>query len=312
MGEHFRHPAAIVESANIGAGTRIWAFAHILPGARIGADCNICDHTFIENDVILGDRVTVKSGVQLWDGISIGDDVFIGPNAAFANDVFPRSRNRQHPILPTHVHAQASIGANATILPGVTIGARAMVGAGSVVTKDVPPDTIVMGNPARISGYVDLKTSAAAAPRPLPQALGATETGVRGVTIHRMPRAEDLRGQISFGEVGRHVPFDVKRYFVVFGVPTEDIRGEHAHRSCKQFLVCVHGSCHAVVDDGDAREEFTLDDPTIGLYLPPMVWGVQYKYTPDAVLLVFASEYYDAADYVRDYSEFLQLAAAKR
>lgn len=301
-----------MESVCIGTGTRIWAFAHILPGARIGADCNICDHTFLENDVILGDRVTVKSGVQIWDGITIGDDVFIGPNATFANDSFPRSRNPDRRLLRTTIHSKASIGANATILPGVTIGERAMVGAGAVVTKDVPPDTIVMGNPARILGYVDAKTTVAAPGRRTPEDPGATATSVRGVTIHRMPRAEDLRGQISFGEVGRHVPFEVKRYFVVFGVPTEDIRGEHAHRRCHQFLVCVHGSCHAVADDGAAREEFVMDDPTVGLYLPPMVWGVQYKYTPDAVLLVMASDFYDAADYVRDYSEFRRLSAAAR
>ena len=117
------HPQALCETRKVGARTRIWAFAHILPGARIGADCNICDHTFIENDVVVGDRVTVKCGVQLWDGVRIEDDVFIGPNATFSNDRFPRSRKRPKKFLATVVKEGASIGANATILPGVTIGA---------------------------------------------------------------------------------------------------------------------------------------------------------------------------------------------
>lgn len=151
---YFVHPHGICESSNIGEGTRIWAFVHVLEGARIGADCNICDHVFIENDVVVGDRVTVKSGVQLWDGLRVGDDVFIGPNATFTNDPFPRSKVYEHETAVTRIEAGASVGANATILPGVTIGARAMVGAGSVVTRDVPSGAIVTGNPARVIGEV--------------------------------------------------------------------------------------------------------------------------------------------------------------
>src|SRR5215213_9283377 len=150
------HQYALVEpGARIGPGTRVWAFAHILPGAVIGRDCNICDQTFIENDVVVGDRVTIKCGVQLWDGVTLGDDVFVGPNATFTNDPFPRSQQRPISFPRTFVCNGASIGANATILPGLTIGQAAMVGAGAVVTKDVPPEAIVVGNPARIVGYVD-------------------------------------------------------------------------------------------------------------------------------------------------------------
>ncbi|MFM7742337.1 MAG: acyltransferase [Verrucomicrobiota bacterium] len=146
----FIHPSSDVQSKQIGEGTRIWQYVVILPGAVIGRDGNICSHCFIENQVVVGDRVTVKCGVQLWDGVTLEDDVFVGPNVTFTNDPQPRSRNSGAKLLPTFVQKGASIGANATILPGLTIGEGAMVGAGSVVTKDVPPRTLVVGNPARI------------------------------------------------------------------------------------------------------------------------------------------------------------------
>lgn len=152
----YAHPQSLCESKNIGKNTRIWAFAHILPNAVLGEDCNICDHVFIENDVKIGSRVTVKCGVQLWDGTVIEDDVFIGPNATFTNDIFPRSKVYPETFLKTIVKKGASIGANATILPGLTIGENAMVGAGAVVTKSVPDNAIVVGNPARVTGYVNV------------------------------------------------------------------------------------------------------------------------------------------------------------
>jgi acetyltransferase-like isoleucine patch superfamily enzyme len=145
----FIHDRALVESDAIGPGTRIWAFAHVLPGAVIGADCNVCDHTYVEGDVVVGDRVTIKSGVYLWDGLRIEDDVFIGPQATFTNDRFPRSK-QPFEVPVTIVRRGATIGAGAVILPGVTVGERAMVGAGAVVTKDVPNDAVVVGNPARV------------------------------------------------------------------------------------------------------------------------------------------------------------------
>ena len=152
----FIHPKAIVEEgATIGEGTRVWAFVHILPGAVIGDDCNICDHTFIENNVKIGNRVTIKCGVYLWDGVVLEDDVFVGPNATFTNDRFPRSKQYPDEFPETRVCQGASIGANATILPGLTIGSKAMVGAGAVITHDVPPNAKVVGNPATVIGYVD-------------------------------------------------------------------------------------------------------------------------------------------------------------
>lgn len=148
------HELADVQSADIGAGTRIWQFCVVLAGAKLGKNCNVCAHVFIENDVVIGDKVTIKCGVQLWDGLRVGNDVFIGPNATFTNDRFPRSRVYPESFPQTRIMDGASIGANATILPGLTIGAGAMVAAGAVVTRDVPPHALVAGNPARLVRYL--------------------------------------------------------------------------------------------------------------------------------------------------------------
>jgi UDP-2-acetamido-3-amino-2,3-dideoxy-glucuronate N-acetyltransferase len=305
----FVHPKGLCESANVGPGTRIWAFAHVLPGAKIGADCNICDGVFIENDVAIGDRVTVKCGVQLWDGITIGHDVFIGPNATFTNDRFPRSRVWPGEFQRTIVENGASIGANATILPGVRIGAEAMVGAGSVVTRDVPARGVVVGNPARLIRYTDTPIVS----QPDVSAIssngsGISRSNVRGVQLVDLAQAIDMRGNLNAAEVHKHISFAPQRVFTVSGVTSEKVRGEHAHRECEQFLMCVSGSVNAIVDDGIQREEYVLDKPNLGLYMPSMIWGTQYKYSPGAVLLVLASLPYDPADYIRDYSTFAHLA----
>src|SRR2546428_9989517 len=131
------HSLADVQSNNIGDGTRIWQFCVVLPGAIIGSNCNICAHVLIENQVVIGDNVTIKSGVQLWDGLRIEDDVFIGPNVTFTNDMFPRSKVYPNQFLQTTIKSGASVGANATILPGLNVGAGAMIGAGAVVTRSV-------------------------------------------------------------------------------------------------------------------------------------------------------------------------------
>jgi len=302
----FVHPQGLCESRSVGDGTRVWAFAHVLPGAQIGRDCNICDHVFIENDVVLGDRVTVKCGVQLWDGLRVAADVFIGPNATFTNDPFPRSRQHRAP-LQTSIGAGASIGANATILPGIEIGRGAMVGAGSVVTHSVPARAMVTGSPARIVGYAGVgaqtpPTQPAAERRELPG----------GAALVPLGSHVDLRGALAVAEVTEHVPFQPHRVFFVSDVPGKEVRGEHAHRQCQQFLVSTHGSLSVIVDDGRDRKEVLLDTPSVGLYLPAKVWSVQYRFSPDAALAVFASDPYDPADYVRDYEEFLRLAETAR
>jgi carbonic anhydrase/acetyltransferase-like protein (isoleucine patch superfamily)/dTDP-4-dehydrorhamnose 3,5-epimerase-like enzyme len=278
-----------------------------LPGAKIGRDCYIGDHTFIENDVIVGDRVTVHCGVQLWDGVRIEDDVFIGPNATFTNDRFPRSHQPPERLLSTVVKRGASIGANATILPGITIDEQVMVGAGSVVTRNVPRNAVVVGNPARIISYAGVRPAPAATPPVIAGKTSLEETQVEGVSLRHLPVAPDLRGNLSFGEVKGDIPFEIKRYFLVFDVSGEQVRGEHAHRTLHQFLICVHGRCCVVADDGTHAQEFLLNEPNLGLYIPPMTWAVQYKYSRDGVLLALTSALYDPGDYIRDYGEFLAL-----
>ena len=153
---YYVHPLADVQSNAIGLNSKIWQFCVVLSGSTIGGDVNICSHCFVENDVIVGDRVTVKSGVQLWDGVRLEDDVFVGPNVTFTNDLHPRSKQYPDEFLVTRVCKGASIGAGAVILPGITIGEKAMVGAGSVVTESVQAFTTVVGNPARVVKTVDV------------------------------------------------------------------------------------------------------------------------------------------------------------
>jgi acetyltransferase-like isoleucine patch superfamily enzyme len=150
----FIHKTSEVQTTSIGPDSKVWQFTVILAGARLGSNCNINAHCFIENDVIIGDNVTVKCGVQLWDGIEVEDDVFIGPNVTFTNDKYPRSKHVDFNLKKTLIKMKASIGANATILCGITIGENAMIGAGSVVTKDVPDGEVWFGNPAKYHSKV--------------------------------------------------------------------------------------------------------------------------------------------------------------
>jgi UDP-2-acetamido-3-amino-2,3-dideoxy-glucuronate N-acetyltransferase len=298
----FAHPEGRVESSDIGPGTRVWAFAHILEGARIGADCNICDHTLIEGGSELGDRVTIKCFVEVCDGVTLEDDVFVGPNVGFTNDPFPRSKHHLASHPRTRVGRGASIGANASILPGVTIGSHAMIGAGTVVTRDVPARAIVVGNPGYVTGYVDgtgkdrvkSRTASSLTPSPL----------IGGAMLFHLPRITSSRGDLSFAELNQSLPFPVSRYFLVFGVPSRQIRGEHAHKTLHQYLVAVHGSCSVRLFDGQQSEELVLDRPETALYVPPMLWTTQYRYSPDAVLLVLASDIYREQDYIRDFDEY--------
>ena len=311
----FVHERAICETVKVGHGTRIWAFAHVLSGASIGANCNICDYVFVENDVVVGDNVTIKSGVQLWDGVVIEDNVFIGPNVTFTNDRFPRSKSYPAQFDTTLVQRGASIGANATLLPGVKIGVDSMVGAGAVVTKDVPPCAVVAGNPARIINYALPKNVDQSRPSIVSAAeslktgnqLREVRLGVGDCALLRLPSFEDMRGSLTAIEHERTFPFICKRSFIVYAVPSNHVRGEHAHIDCKQILIAIHGTVNVVLDDTINRAHVALDAPTVGLYIPEKVWAMQHRFSSDAVLLVYASHAYDAGDYIRNYRDFAEL-----
>lgn len=253
-------------------------------------------------DFLAGPGCQLRPGAYVAPGTTLGQRVQVGPNASFVDPE------------PGQAAAVAEddvqIGAGAVIFPALTLGRGAVVRAGAVVQRSVPPGAIVEGHPAAIVGYVNMT--------PALQALQGERrreaddrtsrvvaTGVKGVTVHNLPLVADLRGDLTVGEFPRDVPFAPKRYFIVFGVPGREVRGEHAHWRCHQFLVCVKGRVSVVADDGTQRVEVALDAPNRGLYLPPMTWATQYKHSSDAVLLVFASDHYDGADYIRDYDRFI-------
>lgn len=257
----------------------------------------------VHPSVRLGAGSRVEAGAILVDQVSLEERVYVGPHVVFASAPPDAAAGAG-----TSVRAGAWIGANATLWSGITIGAGAIVRPGSVVTRSVPPGAIVEGHPASIVGYTHATAERTPAATLNPGTSAVRDTPVRGVTVHNFPVIPDLRGHLTVGEFERQIPFAPLRYFIVFGVPNKEIRGEHAHRICHQFLICVRGSCAVVADDGTHRIEVLLDQPHQGVYLPPMTWGVQYKYSPDAALLVFASHHYDAADYIRDYDAFLAAA----
>lgn len=256
--------------------------AYVAKAAEIGAGCSI--------DV----------GAYLPRNVKVGSQVTIGPNVTFegATD----SDSHQDIVVGDNV----SIGAGAVICAGLTIASGSRVSAGAVVNRSVPQGAIVEGNPAQIVGYVDAqRPPSLAAPK---QAAGQDEElPVKGVRIVNFPVIPDLRGMLTVGEFEKQIPFVAKRYFMVYGVPNREVRGEHAHLECHQFLICVRGSCTVVADDGHRKVEVVLDSPSKGIYLPPLTWGIQYQYSDDALLLVFASHYYEAEDYVRNYDSFLKI-----
>lgn len=273
--DFYVHPKALVESETIGAGTRIWAFAHVLKGARIGADCNICDGVFVENEVRIGDRVTLKSGVQVWDAITLEDEVFVGPNATFTNDPYPRSRVPVESYPQTLVKKGASIGGNATILPGVTIGAGAMVGAGAVVTRDVPDHALVIGNPARVVRFFGVSSEAPAGPEAAPTLAGAQ--WVRA-TVH------------GEGTQSWAAPFEAGAPTVHTGLREGVARRLHSPSTTPRLISCVQGAVQVLIDDGHTRQEVRLSDPGQGLLLSPGVEACLYRPSEGATVLELAPQ----------------------
>jgi acetyltransferase-like isoleucine patch superfamily enzyme/dTDP-4-dehydrorhamnose 3,5-epimerase-like enzyme len=302
------HPSALSESNDIGPDTRIEAFTYIAHKVKVGKNCMIGPHVSIGKDAVIGDRVIIRGAAQICAGTIIEDEVSIAAHASFLSDHnSPSGDVIDNPIV---LRRGCKIGANATLCAGVTIGEYGVVGAGAVVTRPVQPHAIVAGNPATVVAFANTQETPARQVAPSSALVQATESKVRGVKIYELPLIRDPRGNLTVGEFERTLPFVPKRYFMTFDVPSFDLRGEHAHRTCHQFLLCVHGSCAVVVDDGLNREEFHLDRPTFGVHVPPMVWATEYKHSQDSTLLVFASEYYDPADYIRDYQIFLKEAGS--
>lgn len=246
--------------------------------------------TDIGPDVSHGQNVRIEENVRIGRGAVLGDT----------------------PAQPIILRAGAVIGAGAVIAAGVEIGRGARIRDGAVVLNAIPPNAIAEGNPAQVVGYTtalpqDITTFTGGGPGADSNRTNAeiVPLEVGQAAVYRMPQVlEASRGNLTVGEIDRDLPFLPKRYFAVYDVPSEKLRGEHAHRECHQFLICMRGSCRALLDDGENRQEVVLSRPDIGLYLPPMIWGTQYDYTRDAVLFVFASHAYDNADYIRDYETF--------
>lgn len=240
--------------------------------------------------------------------LMLHDETVVEPGVAFGNRVVIAGSG-------VVLKANARLDAACVIAEGVTIGQGAWVKAGAVVLKSVPPNAIVEGNPAVVVGYLQAEAGDASE-RPTPRHFDAStvvdvarpssvDLGVGDCRLYLMRRVSDARGSLTVGEVPKELPFTPARYFAVFDVPSIELRGEHAHKECKQFLICLHGSCRVLLDNGLDRCEVTLDRPDIGVYMPAMTWGTQYRYSSDAVLLVFASHGYDPDDYLRTYDEFL-------
>jgi UDP-2-acetamido-3-amino-2,3-dideoxy-glucuronate N-acetyltransferase len=311
------HPTAIVSTLDIGSDTSIWQFCVISEGVKIGANCNICSHCFIEQGVTLGNRVTVKNGVQLWTGLKIEDDVFIGPNVSFCNDRVPRSKKRPSAYQATTIRSGASIGSGAVILPGLSIGENAIVGAGAVVTRDVPANAVVVGNPARIlrfadpMGGTDAEQRVNFESRNVAQRKGlVAESPITSKwSLSKIDCYSDHRGNLSVFHLNRSIPFEVRRMFFVSNVPRNVTRGHHAHRSCHQFLICVQGEIDVDLDDGNSKTTINLGSTNIGIHVPPMVWGVHHNYSAGACLMVLASEDYNRDEYISDYDEFRRLVS---
>jgi acetyltransferase-like isoleucine patch superfamily enzyme len=303
------HKLADIQSNDIGENTSIWQFCVVLKGAKIGKNCNINASVLIGDDVIIGNNVTIKSGVQVQNNVIIEDDVTIGPNTTFTNELFTKNKKISKTFLETKILKGASIGANVTILQGVVIGENAVIETGAVVMHDVPANAIIVGNPAYIFGFVN--TDKKNYYDNITTEKHWERSNIEGVEYMLLPEIKDPSGTLSFAEIKQHLPFTPKRYFLVYNVPDKEVRGEHAHKELHQFLICVSGNCTVMIDDGFQKEEYLLQSPNQGLLIPPLVWGVQYKYSPNAVLMVLASEKFYENDYIRNYNDFLNIIKNK-
>lgn len=251
---------------------------------------------FEARNIKIGQKSIISQGVFIAEHSNIGCNVYIGPNASVGGS---RPNANAASDRATVIEDDASIGSLVFIANGLRIGSNATILEGAVVTKSVPPNAIVAGNPAYIQGY---------STRSPPERATVQDCVSRDedASIVSLPVFADIRGALTVGNFLTEIPFLPSRFFIVYGVPSRETRGEHAHKVCHQFLICVSGSCRVLADNGHVRQDIVLDSPHKGLHLPPMTWGTQYDYSQDAVLLVFASHPYDSNEYIRTYEEFIR------
>jgi UDP-2-acetamido-3-amino-2,3-dideoxy-glucuronate N-acetyltransferase len=286
-------------------------FSNVHASSLVGIGVLIDTEAYIGPNCHLEGSIEVESGAILKGGITFIGDIVVGrgsiiePGVCIAAPLYERVAEST----VVHVGNNVHVGAGTVLLKGVTIGHHAWIEPGTVVTQNIPSYAIVGGNPAKITGYVgnsSYQLNNASTLVAFNDKVEVYPSSVQGVTVHHYARISDLRGDLSVGEFERSVPFQPKRFFIVYDVPSAETRGQHAHMKCQQFLICVAGSVSVVVDDGEHREEVLLNRPNIGLFIPAGIWGIQYKYSTNGTLLVFASEYYDASDYIRNYDNFLK------
>lgn len=251
------------------------ASASVDPSASLGAYCFVGDRCVIDRDVKIGVRASL-----------LGAPDNIGT--------------------PTQIERGATIGAGSVISPGTVIGTNAVVRPGTVIDADVPPWAIVQGNPAAVVGYAGADPVEGARFVSPPVHAGDSVEFV-GCSVTRLPEVVDLRGALTYGEVDQFLPFAPQRFFVVYDVPSEKIRGSHAHHELHEWIVAVHGSVTVTADNGFDRAQVILDDPTLALHLRPMTWTTQYAYSPGAVLVVLCSHRYEDEDYIRNYDDYMAL-----
>lgn len=233
-----------------------------------------------------GRNFVVGAGSEIGESCTLADGVVIGADCNLQDCV--------------------AVGANSVIADGVSIGRYAVIEPCSYIKDNIPPYAIASGNPARIVGYVNSTEIVSNAVKNE----FVSEAGKTGAKIYNIPSFGDMRGKLGVLEWDKLLPFDVKRIFYTYDVPSSKVRGEHAHKKCEQFLISLHGSLNVIVDDGKYREEFVLDSSDKGLHLPSGCWGTQYKHSADCILLVCASHAYDPDDYIRDYDDFLAYKAS--
>lgn len=259
-------------------------------------------------DNLVPKAVSIHPTAWIHELLEIEDGATIGPGVIFV----PGGN------IKTIIRNNVEIGAGSVIGSGIEIGYGACISPGSVVMQSVPSNALVEGNPAIVIGYkrageaeqinnnIKVSDRLVAVENDDFSGEGKISLGVDDAALYFRQNFKDLRGSLIVGDFLQDFPFVPTRYFMVYDVPSEKLRGEHAHKECHQFLICIHGKCHALVDNGEKRKEILLDNPQVGLYMPPMLWGTQYKYSKDAHLLVFASHAYNPEDYIRSYESFLK------